>query len=272
MAGSSPASGPAPGAAPPSGIGPPVPALANQRWPVVDEERPLLLVPLGSTEQHGPHLPLATDAMVAHAVAGRAAAELLGEGRRIRVAPTLGYGASGEHEGFAGTISIGQDALGSLLVELGRSACRWAEGLVFVNGHGGNAVPLLRAVASLRHEGRAVAWTACEVAGGDAHAGRTETSLLQHLAPWVVRTDLAEPGNTRPVQDLLPQLRTDGVRAVSSNGVLGDPTASSPELGRALFAELVSNLVAEIHLLDVRDDGRLTTPGDRSTTSVGAGR
>lgn len=239
---------------------PAAPALGNLRWPRVDEERPLLLVPVGSTEQHGPHLPLATDSMVAHSVARYAATVLLGEDVAVRVAPTVGYGASGEHEDFPGTISIGQAALETVLVELGRSACRWATGVVFVNGHGGNMVPLTRAVQLLRHEGRPCAWTVCDLAGADAHAGVTETSLLQHLAPWAVRLDLAEAGVTTPVAELMPELRSRGVRAVSPNGVLGDPTSSTPEHGRVLFQRLVGQLVDEIRLLDVGDDGRLTRP------------
>src|SRR5215204_2153898 len=88
----------------------------------------LVLVPVGSVEQHGPHLPLDTDTRIAAAVAARAATGAL------LVAPPVAYGASGEHEGFAGTVSIGHEALRLLLVELGRSASRWAARLVFVNG------------------------------------------------------------------------------------------------------------------------------------------
>ncbi|MCW2868317.1 MAG: creatininase family protein, partial [Marmoricola sp.] len=230
-----------------------------------------MLLPVGSTEQHGPHLPLATDAMIAHAVAARAAGQLLGEGRAVRVAPTLAYGASGEHQDFAGTLSIGTEVLQLVLVELGRSACTWAEGVVLVNGHGGNARAVLGAVAQLRSEGRAVTWTSCDLPGADAHAGRTETSLLQHLAPWAVRTDLAEPGNTDPVESLMPRLRAEGVRAVSANGVLGDPTASTPELGRSLLEALVGQLVAELRLLEPGPGGRLNRVVEEGVTGPGSG-
>ena len=72
------------------------------------------------------------------------------------LAPAIGYGASGEHEGFPGTVSIGTSALRLLLVEFGRSASQWASRLVFVNGHGGNVEALAAAVALLRYEGRDV--------------------------------------------------------------------------------------------------------------------
>ena len=103
------------------------------------------------------------------------------------VAPPLAYGASGEHEGFAGTLSIGHAALRAVLVELGRSAGAWASRMVFVNGHGGNLPTVAEAVVQLRGEGRDVAWSGCAVPGGDAHAGRTETSILLALDPSVVR-------------------------------------------------------------------------------------
>ena len=113
------------------------------------------------------------------------------------VAPAVGYGASGEHEGFPGTISIGHEALGLLLVELGRSACRWAGGLVFVNGHGGNTVHVTqgRRAAARTRAGRSPG-RRLPLPGADAHAGLTETSLLRFLAPWAVRVDLLAPGAT----------------------------------------------------------------------------
>jgi len=235
--------------------------LGQLRWPKVPRQEVLLLVPVGSVEQHGPHLPLATDSMVAIAVARAAAERLDEEGARVLVAPSVNYGASGEHEGFPGTISIGHEALFLLLAEFGRSATRWAQGVVFVNGHGGNTATMTKVVDLLRYEGRAVAWTSMDLPDADAHAGETETSLLRHLAPWAVRVDLMAAGATEPVRELLPRLREEGVLGVSPNGVLGDPTTSSPERGRELFDRLVHNLVAELRVLDVGPNGRLTGGG-----------
>ncbi len=244
--------GASPAAAPSPRLG-----LGGARWPTIEDDPPLVLVPLGSLEQHGPHLPLATDAIVACAATQEVARRLDAAGVRVLVAPTLSYGASGEHEDFPGTISIGREALLLQLVELGRSACRWASGLVFVNGHGGNVDTLVDAVTCLRFEGRPVAWTACGTVGGDAHAGATETSLLRHLAPWAVRVDLAEAGALEPVEELMPRLRSVGVRTVSPNGILGDATVSSAEEGRLLFATVVDRLHRELSLRDVGSDGRL---------------
>jgi creatinine amidohydrolase len=219
--------------------------LGRTTWPET-EGRPLLLVPVGSVEQHGPALPLTTDTIVAEAVAREAAARLRATARQVLVAPAVAYGASGEHEHFAGTVSIGHQALGALLVELGRSASRWASAVVLVNGHGGNAPTVASAVDLLRAEGRAVSWAACAVAGSDAHAGLTETSLLLHLAPEAVRVDLLEPGDVRPITELMPALRSEGVRAVAANGVLGDPTGASAEEGRRVLGVMVDRVVAEV--------------------------
>ncbi len=227
--------------------------LASATWPHVEAvagDR-TLLVPVGSTEQHGPHLPLDTDTRIASALA-RAAAERLGN--RVLVAPAVAFGASGEHADFAGTLSIGTDALITVLVELGRSADAFAR-FMFVNGHGGNVGALQRAVITLQSESRnahAWSWSLPDPdTGADAHAGRTETSLLLAIDPELVELDAAEPGRTEPITDLLPALRTNGVRSVSPNGVLGDPTGASASEGRTLLIRLVDDLVADL-LRDVQ--------------------
>jgi mycofactocin system creatininase family protein len=175
----------------------------------------------------------------------------------VLLAPALAYGASGEHEGFPGTISIGTEALTGLLVEYGRSACRWAGRVLIVNGHGGNLDALRNAVPLLRSEGRDVAWFPCAVPDGDAHAGRTETSLMLHVEPEGVRSDDATAGETRPIGTLLPRLRAAGVRAVSPNGVLGDPAGASPEEGADLLNGLVERAVAAASGWRVDTIGRL---------------
>jgi mycofactocin precursor peptide peptidase len=227
-----------PHAAVPLAVGPhaAVP-LADRRWPELVDQALTLLVPLGSCEQHGPHLPLGTDTVIAVAIAERVAAGAPGE---LVVAPALAYGASGEHHGFPGTLSIGTDALTHVLVELVRAADAF-DGVVLVNGHGGNRDGVGRAVDQLREEGRHVlAWWPSP-GGTDAHAGRSETSLLLALAPGVVRVDLAEAGSTEPLDALWPRLRSGGVAAVSANGVLGDPRGADAAEGERLLAGFVSS-------------------------------
>jgi mycofactocin system creatininase family protein len=224
--------------------------LGEETWTGLDGPR-TLLVPVGSTEQHGPHLPLDTDTRIAAEVARRAA------GPSVLVGPPLAYGASGEHEAFPGTVSIGHEALRAVLVELGRSAGRWAQRLVFVNGHGGNLPTVAEAVAALRAEGRDAAWFGCGVRGGDAHAGRTETSILLALAPGLVRLDAAEPGNPAPLADLLPALRAGGVAAVSPNGVLGDPAGASAAEGERLLSTMAAALQAALTRWEPGTNGAL---------------
>lgn len=203
----------------------------------------LVLVPVGSIEQHGPHLPLDTDTVIATAVAGAAAARLSTDGG-VWVAPALTYGSSGEHQSFAGTMSIGTDVLRLTVVELVRSLRTWTPRVLLVNGHGGNVTALTRAVDQLRTEGHDVDWVACATEAVDLHAGRTETSLMLHLAPGSVRLDRAEAGDTRPLGEILPLMITGGVAAVSPNGVLGDPAGADAAEGRRLLESMADDVVA----------------------------
>lgn len=215
--------------------------LADLTWPEVAQHAAdtLLVVPMGSTEQHGPHLPLSTDADIALALSERLAAEV----PDVLIAPLVPYGSSGEHAGFAGTLSIGQQATELLALELGRSAGETFSRLLFVSGHGGNSGPLGRAVARLRAESRNVAVFQPDWESGDAHAGLEETAMQLALRPGIVRMELSEPGERRPLADLMPRLRAEGVRAVSPSGILGDPTKATATAGAQLLEELGASLV-----------------------------
>ncbi|MDQ1041727.1 mycofactocin system creatininase family protein [Streptomyces sp. V3I8] len=217
--------------------------LDQLTWPQLEAAagRSLLAVPVGSTEQHGPHLPLTVDTDIAAALAGR-----LARGREdVLLAPAVSYGSSGEHAAFPGTLSIGQEAVESLLLELVRSADAFA-GVVLVSGHGGNAAPLARAVARLRREGRRVLPWSPSGSPTDSHAGRTETSVMLELRPESVRMHRARPGDVRALAQVLPILRASGVRAVSGNGVLGDPTGATAAQGRRILAAWSADLLAAV--------------------------
>jgi mycofactocin precursor peptide peptidase len=226
-------------------------ALESALWPAVAAApRRLLVVPVGSLEQHGPHLPLDTDTRIAVAVARRACAGQTG----VALAPPLAIGASGEHADFPGTLSIGTAALTLCLVELGRHACLHWPAMLLVNGHGGNAEAIEAATRQLADEGRVCrAWHACtgsaQAHAGGAHAGRAETSLMLALAPGEVRMAAAEPGDVRPLAEIMPLLRERGVAALSSNGVLGDPAGASAAEGETLLADMTRDLADTIRRL-----------------------
>jgi creatinine amidohydrolase len=218
--------------------------LADSTWPQVSERAQtglLLAVPVGATEQHGPHLPLSTDTDIAIALCAALAAAR----NDVVVAPAVAYGSSGEHAGFAGTLSIGQAALELLLVELVRSATGTFAAVVLVCAHGGNAAAVGRAVATLRDESRDVlVYSPCWE--GEPHAGRPETAMLLAIRPDVVTMSLAAPGNAAPIESLLPALRSGGVRSVSETGVLGDPTGATAAEGEALLVQLGTALVTAV--------------------------
>lgn len=205
-----------------------------------------LFVPLGSTEQHGPHLPLATDTLIATALASAMAERVIETGAPATVAPPLPYGAAGEHQSFPGTLSIGHDALQTVLVELARSARHHHDAVVFVNGHGGNHPTVVEVADQLTAEGHRVAMAGPSDPAGDAHAGLTETSLMLHLHPDLVDMQRAEPGNREPLSAILPAMRDGGIEVVSPNGVLGDPVGATAEHGARLFREMIERAASSI--------------------------
>lgn len=208
--------------------------------------RPIVVVPLGSWEQHGPHLPPDTDSAIIHAVVSRAC---IGADW-LTVAPVLHLTASDEHRGFSNTLSMGTEALSAALVSIARSA-DWARGVVFANGHGGNSDALRSAAAAMTHEKLVHAmWSLPAYEGSDMHAGRTETSVMLHIRPDDVDMSRARPGASGEAADLVEQMRKDGVRGVSANGVLGDPSAATAEHGAAvvrMWAESLRRTLDQLH-------------------------
>ncbi len=214
--------------------------LGAARWPDLDTNI-TLLIPIGSCEQHGPHLPLDTDTRIALEISTRSAALT----ENCLVAPAVSMTASGEHQGFPGTLSIGNEALELCIVELCRSA-GWARRIILVNGHGGNFKAVTAACATLSSEGRPVIDWWPTGSHDDLHAGRIETSVMMSLAPDAVAFSSIAAGPTPSMTDLEQR----GVKALSPSGVLGDPTAATTAEGEQWLAKWVANLVSII----VRDD------------------
>ncbi len=220
----------------------------------------LAVVPVGATEQHGPHLPLGTDTLLATAVAE----SIVARGPDLVLGPVLGIGCSGHHLAFAGTVSLAPAAFVGAVSDVCRSLTGARLGVVLLNGHGGNKAPLGVALSTLAEEGiRAYALTywdlLADVASeefGDlaacGHACALETSLMQHLHPELVRDDLIPQGATPPAWPDPHMFSADAVQVVrpfqeiSADGVIGRPSLASPASGRRLFDEAVARGAAEI--------------------------
>ena len=212
----------------------------------------LALLPVGSTEQHGPHAPLSTDTLLAEAVAAAGADAYDGE---VVVAPPLPVGVSEEHRGFAGTLWLSPDAFRAAVRDVVESCLHhgW-DRVVLVNGHGGN-VDALREVAAAvtrAEPARVVPFTwfrsvdfEALVEGSDVdsldmgHAGAAETALLRAAHPDLVREERVEDAREAAADRWGEWV--SGVNLAydsdqfSENGVVGDPAAGDAEVGRALL-------------------------------------
>ena len=226
-----------------------------------------VILPLGATEQHGPHLPLGTDTIRATALADRLA-ERLGPG--FLVAPTLPFGCSDEHSGFPGLLGLDAETLARVLRDLARRLTSWGvRRLVLLSAHGGNGEALERALTLLRRELpdfevrtnsnlESIAPVLLEVARRDGipanalglHAGEGETSEMLHLRPDLVRLDDSAPGFTGDMEAVLEKLHEGGLRAVTKDGVLGDPTRAEASRGARYLDVLSDDLAALVREAD----------------------
>jgi creatinine amidohydrolase len=239
-------------------------ALDELTWPEVRAEiangRDTLVLALGATEQHGPHLPLGTDALIGDATA-RAVAERLD----AFVAPTVRVGCSEHHLAFAGTLSISTETFAAIVRDLVAAVGRHGFArLVLLPTHGGNFGPLAAAMEgvepveglevvaltdlSILTEGTAAMSADQGVSPAEAgvHAGEWETSLLLALHPELVRMERAEEGYTGDLALGLRQAFGEGIDTVADNGVIGDPRAAQADSGSAYLDRLTDLIVERV--------------------------
>jgi creatinine amidohydrolase len=224
--------------------------LDKLTWPQIEAEleggRDTVVIAFGATEQHGRHMPLATDALL-----GDHFARLLADRLDAFVAPTVRIGCSSHHLDFPGTLSLEDETFHAIVADLIRSLAGGGfRRAVLIPTHGGNFAPLAAALEKLGPvEGievsaitdlgvlLQVAVMAQDEHGvplGEAgiHAGEWETSMLLAVEPELVQMDRAEAGFTGELQEAIEGMFAGGTKSVSENGAIGDPSKASAEHGR----------------------------------------
>jgi len=219
--------------------------LERMSWPEITAEmergRDSVVLAFGATEQHGPHMPLATDALL-----GDHLALLVAEELDAFLAPTVRFGCSEHHLEFPGTISISEATFHSIVSDVVSSLARGGFGrVILIPAHGGNFGPLAAAIDAIGSdpgiEVRALtdlgALLAIAQLGereydvplgeGGIHAGEWETSMLAAIHPEMIRLDRREPGYTGDPQQAAGAIFSAGVHSIARNGVIGDPARSS---------------------------------------------
>lgn len=231
--------------------------LSEATWTDADAlETDLALLPVGSTEQHGPHAPLGTDTLAAEAVAEAGAAAYDGE---IVVAPPIPVGVAAEHRSFAGTLWVTPDTFRSYVRETIRSLAHHGfDRVIAVNGHGGNVAPLREVCAGLTRDGHAYAlpftwFDSVEEPQEMGHGGPLETSVIRVVRPDLVREDRIEAAGAdagdRWGEWVAGVDVTYDVEEFAVNGVVGDPGEGDAETGERVLAaagESLADLVREI--------------------------
>ena len=237
-----------------------------------DRENTVIVLPVGATEQHGPHLPCAVDTVIAAGVMGTAL-ERLPASVRAFMLPPIAYGKSEEHLHFPGTFTLTGPTLLATVIEIGESVYRSGfRKLLFANGHGGQPQVLEMAARELRlrhgdfvvvpHGVSRVANVSGQFISDDErrltmHAGHSETALLLALAPDTVQMEHARPSLPPPFP--IRGLSADGrpacawvARDFGPSGVIGDPTGATREQGLAILDSLAASWVqvlTELHQL-----------------------
>lgn len=233
-------------------------------------ERGVAVLPLAAMEAHGPHLPLATDALIAEGILDRAAALATGAPEVLRL-PLLWLGASAEHADRAGTLSQEPEALIAQIVAIGEGLVKCGiHRVVLFNGHGGNIAPASIAALKLRTRFNMLAASAHWLdfglpqdmeapapLAGDVHGGWVETSVLLHLTPdLVVRGAVADRPASPPAPSLFPSgpinwgWKTDDLASQGGDGGwIGHARRADPALGARMVdhaAQALNKLLAEI--------------------------
>lgn len=233
--------------------------LTSPQIKALAAQEAIVLIPLGSIEQHGPHLPVGTDAILATYFAQRAAQRLCDQGKPCVVTPTIAPANSMHHLHFAGSISLLPDTFIRQLTDMCRCiASHGFRRIVLVNGHGGNDYPAKTALITINQEvGFPVYflgyWSGTDEAQflesqtGINHACESETSLMlavdETLVDPIYRTTKGNPNNCTPLEDagLISTFHT--MDAHTDNGVMGNSYLATKEKGEALVAAMTDNLV-----------------------------
>jgi creatinine amidohydrolase/Fe(II)-dependent formamide hydrolase-like protein len=239
--------------------------LGELTWPEAEEyiqQVDVALLPVGSIEQHGPHLPLDTDAFDADYLA-KQVAEACSHPKPL-VLPLIPYGVSYHHDDFPGTLSINNDTLSKLVYEIGLSAAKTGiKKLVIINGHGGNSPSLNFAAQMINRDSKIFS---CVDSGetsdvdiyelvetpNDVHAGEFETSTTLAVRPHLVKMDKAKKMIPSFSSRYLNFTSKRGIswyaytKKISKNGTMGDPTKASREKGEKMWQIMIAHLVAFI--------------------------
>ena len=242
--------------------------LGDETWWELEDyfdDESLALVPLGSTEQHGPHLPLSTDHLIAEGFA-REAADRTG----FLCTPTINVGVSPHHKQFHGTMWVDAATFRSYIESLTRNlAYHGIDRVIFVNAHGGNVEPLREVGRRLRDDEvlYAIEWMWNEsipdlvddlFAQNGPHGGPKETAMIQHLAGDLVHDDRVEDARDGGLLDWKSDdsFRRHGAQTFydasdnTDNGVLGDQTDATAEKGERMFEAATEQLVKLCEWLD----------------------